>query len=170
VRSLFLSSALSPLFTLTALSVLPSLPVRANLPPVDSHTGQFFVDDALNAQVDKVRPPAPSPSCFSSFSRNPSTDSSSHLPQMWPYNLNPIAHKWGRTRNWDDSLGIYQASHANGYGPTFDLEYVGGVIQQGLVGYITVGVNSSASYQPTEVRSVLLPLSLLSLVDTDPPT
>jgi hypothetical protein len=91
---------------------------------------------------------------------------------MWPYNLNPIANKWGRTRNWDDSLGIYQASHANGFGPTFDLEYVGGVIQQGLVGYITIGVNSSASYQPTEVHFPFLlfpfsPFPLSLYLDTD---
>lgn len=34
--------------------------------------------------------------------------------QMWPYNTNPIREKWGRTRNWADSLQIYQDSHKNG--------------------------------------------------------
>ncbi|ORY90108.1 Intradiol ring-cleavage dioxygenase [Leucosporidium creatinivorum] len=89
------------------------------------HTGQFFVDDAINQQLDK----------------------------MWPYNTNPIVDKWGRTRNWDDSLQIYQDSHKNGYGPTFEIEKLGGVIQQGLIAYITVGVDRSASYNPTEAWS-----------------
>ncbi|GAA5863529.1 hypothetical protein JCM8547_007276 [Rhodosporidiobolus lusitaniae] len=89
------------------------------------HTGQFFVPDRLNEQIDKI----------------------------WPYNTNPIADKWGRTRNWDDSLSIYQTSHGNGYNPTFDIDFAGGVLQQGLTAYITVGVNSSASYQPTEAWS-----------------
>ncbi|GAA5916496.1 hypothetical protein JCM6882_001740 [Rhodosporidiobolus microsporus] len=89
------------------------------------HTGQFFVDDSINQQVDK----------------------------MWPYVNNPIANKWGRTRNWDDSLSIYQTSHQNGFGPTLDIEFVGGVIQQGLVSFITIGVNSSASYPPTQAWS-----------------
>lgn len=82
------------------------------------HTGQFFVPDELNAVVDKVH----------------------------PYTENPIRHKWGRTRNWADSLQIYQDSHANGYGPTFDVHKLGGVIQQGLIGYITVGVDMDADY------------------------
>ncbi|BGP52777.1 hypothetical protein JCM8202_003856 [Rhodotorula sphaerocarpa] len=82
------------------------------------HTGQLFVPDSINMQVDK----------------------------MWPYNLNPIADKWGRTRNWDDSLGIYQDAHGNGYNPEFELVKVGAVLQQGLIGYITVGVDSNANY------------------------
>lgn len=69
---------------------------------------------------------------------------------MWPYNLNPIADKWGRTRNWDDALSIYQISHENGFGPTFELEKLGGVIQQGLAGFITMVVDSKASYNPTQ--------------------
>lgn len=75
------------------------------------------------------------------------------IDKIHPYTQNPIKNKWGRTRNWDDSLQIYQDSHANGYGPTFDLELVGGVIQQGLIGYITVGVDTSASFNPTEAWS-----------------
>lgn len=76
------------------------------------HTGQFFVDDELNEQIDK----------------------------LWPYNTNPIRDLpgRGRTRNWDDSLKIYQESHENGYMPTFDIEPLGGVLSQGLIGYITM--------------------------------
>lgn len=74
------------------------------------HTGQFFVPDSLNMQIDKI----------------------------WPYNTNPIADKWGRTRNWVDSLDIYHDAHGNGYNPEFEVLKVGSVIQQGLIGYITV--------------------------------
>lgn len=85
------------------------------------HTGQFFVDDHINEQIDKIQ----------------------------PYNENPLLEvgQPGRTRNWEDSLQIYQGSHANGYMPTFDIEFLGGVLQQGLIGYITMGVNLSASYE-----------------------
>ncbi|POY71243.1 hypothetical protein BMF94_5555 [Rhodotorula taiwanensis] len=82
------------------------------------HTGQLFVPDSINMQVDK----------------------------MFPYNLNPIADKWGRTRNWADSLGIYHDAHGNGYNPEFELVKVGAVLQQGLIGYITVGVDSKANF------------------------
>ncbi|KAL7341107.1 ADP-ribose pyrophosphatase [Rhodotorula toruloides] len=82
------------------------------------HTGQFFVPDSLNMQIDKI----------------------------WPYNTNPIADKWGRTRNWVDSLDIYHDAHGNGYNPEFEVLKVGSVIQQGLIGYITVGVDTNAEY------------------------
>ncbi|GAA5907215.1 hypothetical protein JCM5296_004987 [Sporobolomyces johnsonii] len=77
------------------------------------HTGQIFVPDSINMQIDKI----------------------------WPYNTNPIANKWGRTRNWDDSLHIYQDSHENGHNPEFEILKLGGVVQQGLIGYITLGVD-----------------------------
>lgn len=85
------------------------------------HTGQFFFDDSLNEQIDK----------------------------LWPYSLNPIRDLpgRGRTRNWEDSLQIYQNSFENGYMPTFDIEKLGGVVTDGLIGYVTVGVNMSASYE-----------------------
>lgn len=85
------------------------------------HTGQFFFDDAIDDQVNKLH----------------------------PYNTNPLLApgKGGRTRNWDDSLQIFQNSFDNGYMPMFDLEFLGGVLQQGLIGYITMGVNMSASYE-----------------------
>uniref|UniRef100_A0A0K3C7C1 BY PROTMAP: gi/342321440/gb/EGU13374.1/ ADP-ribose pyrophosphatase [Rhodotorula glutinis ATCC 204091] n=1 Tax=Rhodotorula toruloides TaxID=5286 RepID=A0A0K3C7C1_RHOTO len=101
------------------------------------HTGQFFVPDSLNMQIDKI----------------------------WPYNTNPIADKWGRTRNWVDSLDIYHDAHGNGYNPEFEVLKVGSVIQQGLIGYITVGVDTNAEYDinaPWKPRLFLLPLGLLS--------
>lgn len=39
------------------------------------------------------------------------------------------------------------ASFDNGYMPMFDIEFLGGVLQQGLIGYITMGVNMSANYE-----------------------
>lgn len=47
---------------------------------------QFFVPDEINEVVDKLH----------------------------PYTENPIRNKWGRTRNWADSLKIYMDSHENG--------------------------------------------------------
>lgn len=97
------------------------------------HTGQIFVPDAINMQIDK----------------------------MWPYNTNPIADKWGRTRNWADSLNIYQDAHGNGANPEFEILKVGSVIQQGLIGYITVGVDSNASY---DINAPWKPVRLASCV------
>lgn len=86
-----------------------------------AHTGQFFVDDLLNQEIDKLA----------------------------PYNENPIRHLpgRGRTRNWEDSLQIFDEAHVGGYMPTFDIEPLGGVLSQGLIGYITMGVNMSANYE-----------------------
>lgn len=70
--------------------------------------------------------------------------------QLWPYSLNPLFNMGptrGRTRNWDDSLKIYQESHENGHNPTFEVEPLGGVVTQGLIGYITVGVDMKAKYE-----------------------
>ena len=55
------------------------------------HTGQFFVEDDLNMSIDKIH----------------------------PYSENPLAHMVGRgrTRNWEDSLQIYQNSFDGGYMP-----------------------------------------------------
>lgn len=72
------------------------------------YTGQFFVDDAINEQMDKV----------------------------WPYNTNPIANKWGRTRNLADNLGIWKDSHKNGFNPTMDIQQLGGVFMQGHIGCV----------------------------------
>ncbi|KAL0568977.1 hypothetical protein V5O48_012995 [Marasmius crinis-equi] len=83
-----------------------------------AHVGQFFFDDDVNMQIDK----------------------------MHPYTTNPIRDTNGRTRNWRDSLNIFDDSHENGYNPVFDAHLLGGILNQGLVAYITMGINASASY------------------------
>ncbi|KAL0568724.1 hypothetical protein V5O48_013254 [Marasmius crinis-equi] len=83
-----------------------------------AHTGQFFFDDGVNTQVDK----------------------------MHPYTDNPIRHTEGRTRNSDDLGDLFQDSHENGYNPVFDAHLLSGILNQGLVAYITIGINASASY------------------------
>ncbi|KAK7052159.1 Intradiol ring-cleavage dioxygenase [Favolaschia claudopus] len=83
-----------------------------------SHVGQWFFEDDINMSVDK----------------------------MFPYTENPIRHTRGRTRNWRDSLNIFEDSHINGYNPVFKTHMLGGVINQGVIAYITMGVNMSASY------------------------
>lgn len=61
---------------------------------------------------------------------------------------NPIANlpNRGRTRNWADSLNIFEDSQIGGYQSMFDIQFLGGVLEQGLIGYITVVVNGSANY------------------------
>lgn len=83
-----------------------------------AHTGQFFVPDDLNVRVDK----------------------------LWPYVTNPIKDIRGRTRNWADSLNIFEDSQIGGYQSMFDIQFLGGVLEQGLIGYITVVVNKSADH------------------------
>ncbi|KAF8154565.1 Intradiol ring-cleavage dioxygenase [Crassisporium funariophilum] len=85
-----------------------------------SHVGQWFFDEDLNTVIDN----------------------------MYPYVTNPIRDTLGRTRNIQDSLNIFADSHgAEGkYNPVFKVHLLGGVVSQGLVGYITMGVNASASY------------------------
>ncbi|KIY52130.1 aromatic compound dioxygenase [Fistulina hepatica ATCC 64428] len=84
-----------------------------------SHTGQFFFEDEIGGEI---------------------------VDKMHPYTENPIAHTRGRTRNWRDSLNVYGDSHGNGYNPVFDLHLLGGVLSQGVIGFITMGINASASY------------------------
>jgi hypothetical protein len=57
---------------------------------------------------------------------------------MWPYMLNPIKDTNGRTRNWRDSLNIFDNSHIGGYNPVIHLEKLGVQINQGFIGYITM--------------------------------
>jgi hypothetical protein len=62
---------------------------------------------------------------------------------MWPYRNNPIRDTIGRTRNWDDSLNIFNDSHGpeGDYNPIFKVEKLGAVIDHGLNAFITmVGV------------------------------
>ncbi|KAF9474658.1 aromatic compound dioxygenase [Pholiota conissans] len=85
-----------------------------------AHTGQWFFDEDMNMVIDK----------------------------MHPYITNPIKDIRGRTRNSQDSLNIFQDSHGpeGKYNPIFKVHLLGGVLSQGLVAYITMGVNASASY------------------------
>ncbi|MBW0543722.1 hypothetical protein O181_083437 [Austropuccinia psidii MF-1] len=83
--------------------------------PHAAYVGQFFFEDEINLEIDK----------------------------MSPYNQNPVKD---RTRNWRDSLTVYHESHQNGFQATFDIEKVGTVIRQGLIGYMTVGINLSAQF------------------------
>ncbi|KIY72247.1 aromatic compound dioxygenase [Cylindrobasidium torrendii FP15055 ss-10] len=80
------------------------------------HVGQFFFDDEVNSVIDK----------------------------MHPYTTNELKD---RTRNWRDSLNIFEDSHGpeGQYNPVFRLEFLGGVINQGLAGFITMGINGSAN-------------------------
>jgi hypothetical protein len=95
------------------------------------YTGQFFVDDDINMSVDKVR--------FHLASLLLEDVSLTRYTQLWPYNTNPLfAIGRGRTRNWRDSLNIFEDMHGNGYQPVFDIHKLGGILQQGLIGYITV--------------------------------
>ena len=59
---------------------------------------------------------------------------------MYPYIANPIKDTIGRTRNIDDSLNIFNESRgAEGqYNPIFKVHLLGGVVSQGLIGYITM--------------------------------
>ena len=73
---------------------------------------------------------------------------------MWPYVSNPIRETRGRTRNWRDSLNIFEDAQGpeGKYDPVFKLHFLGGVISQGLVGYITM-VGSS-------FRDSIIPLNI----------
>jgi len=93
------------------------------------HKGQIFVSDDLNMAIDK----------------------------LWPYNTNPVAQTYGRVRNWDDFADLYKKAHAGGYNSTFDTHLLGGVLQQGVIGYITLVVNMSATVD--DVWNVLNPMA-----------
>ena len=71
---------------------------------------------------------------------------------MHPYTDNPIADVYGRTRNWRDSLNIFEDSHGpeGKYNPIFKLHLLGSIINQGLVGYITI-VSHLVSVVATEM-------------------
>jgi len=65
--------------------------------------------------------------------------------KLWPYNLN----RWQRTRNWDDGLNIFWDSQIGGYQSVIDTHFLGGVLQQGIIGYVTMTVNMSATQDNT---------------------
>ncbi|CAH7689368.1 Intradiol ring-cleavage dioxygenase [Phakopsora pachyrhizi] len=63
--------------------------------------------------------------------------------QMSPYRFNPSEN---RTLNSKDSLNIFSDSFKNFYNPIFEIEKIGSVISQGLIGFITVGINMTAKH------------------------
>lgn len=65
--------------------------------------------------------------------------------QMWPYSTNPIWHTHGLVGNWNDGLNFFNDSHwpKGHYHPAFPLEKLGSIIDQGLVGLITMVNHSS---------------------------
>ena len=71
---------------------------------------------------------------------SPSILTTLSLLQMWPYTTNPIRDTLGRTRNWDDSLNIFNDSHGpeGDYNPVFKAEKLGAILDQGLIAYITM--------------------------------
>ncbi|KZP23405.1 hypothetical protein FIBSPDRAFT_951938 [Athelia psychrophila] len=75
-------------------------------------------------------------------------DVSETINKMWPYSTNPIRTTHGRLRNWNDELNIFNDSHGpeGHYDPVFSLEKLEAIIDQGLVGLITMGINASAAY------------------------
>lgn len=74
--------------------------------------GQFFFSEELNPYIDK----------------------------MYPYVTNPIRDTMGRTPNIHDALNIFNDSLGpeREYNPIFRTHLIGGVINQGLVGFITM--------------------------------
>jgi len=61
---------------------------------------------------------------------------------MWSYVTNPVRETCGRTCNWPNIFEIAQGPEGK-YNPVFELHFLAGVISQGLVGYITMGVNAT---------------------------
>lgn len=59
---------------------------------------------------------------------------------MYPYVTNPIKDTIGRTLNKEDGLNIFGDSIGpeGKYNPVFKVHLLGGVISQGLIGYITM--------------------------------
>jgi len=88
------------------------------------YTGQLFVPDQINIEVDKLHPYTDNPLFFGTAE--------------------------GRTRNEKDSLNIFPDSYANAFNPTFDIHKLNGVLSQGLIGYMTLGLNKSAGRLDTE--------------------
>ncbi|KZP08281.1 hypothetical protein FIBSPDRAFT_995828 [Athelia psychrophila] len=74
-------------------------------------------------------------------------DVSETINKMWPYSTNPIRTTHGRVRNWSDGLNIFNDSHGpeGHYDPVFRLEKLEAIIDQGLVGFVTMGINASAA-------------------------
>ena len=98
-----------------------------------SHVGQFFFDEELNEVIDKVCP------LFLSFISTIFMHPVLSL-QMYPYVMNHIKDTIGRTQNAVDVLNIFGDSQGpeGKYNPVFKVHLLGGVVSQGLIGYITM--------------------------------
>ncbi|KZP23407.1 hypothetical protein FIBSPDRAFT_1014604 [Athelia psychrophila] len=85
-----------------------------------AHTGQCFFDDGISETINKV----------------------------WPYSTNPIHATHGRVCNWNDGLNVFNDTHCpeGHYDPVFRLEKLDTIIDQGVVGSVTMGINASAAY------------------------
>ncbi|CAR65882.1 DEHA2E24376p [Debaryomyces hansenii CBS767] len=55
-----------------------------------------------------------------------------------------VSNQQSKTSNTEDS--IYQEENSNGYDAIMNIEYLGSEISAGLLGYITIGVNTTANY------------------------
>ncbi|EGG10482.1 uncharacterized protein MELLADRAFT_70973 [Melampsora larici-populina 98AG31] len=64
------------------------------------------------------------------------------IDRMSPYRFNPLKD---RTRNWRDSGSIFDESFQNGFDPIFEIKKFGNILNQGLVGFMTVGIDRRAT-------------------------
>lgn len=99
-----------------------------------AHTGQLFVQDDINSAVDMMYP---------YVSRGLDNATWSKVLVLTARRLQVNNHLRtmpgrGRTRNWQDSLNIFEDSQIGGYQSMWDMHYMGSVISQGLQGFITV--------------------------------
>ncbi|CUM57110.1 unnamed protein product [Debaryomyces fabryi] len=65
-----------------------------------------------------------------------------------------VSNQQSRTSNTDDS--IYQEENSNGYDAIMNIEYLGSEISDGLLGYITIGVNTTANYDDEVMAAATL--------------
>lgn len=83
--------------------------------------------------------------------------------ELEPYN----AHLSTLNRTLDSEDSLYTSSQANGYSSVISVQKLGASIADGLVGYITVGVNASAAGVVTEGGSVNV-LGVIPTLSIDP--
>ncbi|EEB99800.1 hypothetical protein MPER_00423, partial [Moniliophthora perniciosa FA553] len=62
------------------------------------------------------------------------------------YALSPYTENTENSRTYNDEDDILEQENADGNSAYLALELLGESIQDGILGYITIGVNSSASY------------------------
>jgi hypothetical protein len=99
-----------------------------------AHTGQLFVQDDINSAVDMMYP------YVSHELDNLVEEARAYIapPRLQVNNHLRTMPGRGRTRNWQDSLNIFEDSQIGGYQSMWDMHYMGSVISQGLQGFITV--------------------------------